>query len=655
MRALGRRAAAASIIVAMAAGASATVAAAAGATTPVVSATITAQGTKSTPNTVIFTDTIVGVPRAAAPSGTVTWSISGAASPTCSASTALHSSDGSSTATATCTVEVATSGDYAVSAAYGGDTTYESDAGHPATLGPLALVGADWSAPSDPTTSGTDFNECPAIGYDYEGCAAVIVLSDSGAAVDYNPVMGPYDNQDDSLIGVVNDTTSPGVAVTSVTLESLSSIFAFDGDGICSGDYGAWTGSANCPTKPSGGAQNGGPNSGWDYEGPNTSFSGFTAANNFTQGTVDFPASGGLTPGTSTYFSLESALSSATGFTVILAPQTVSFSNGSGGASATDAVTLPDTTYQAQATGSAGGAITYSTTSSNCQVASNGDVTFSGSGSCVIDASAAAIGSYAASTTDATLTIAVSPAPVVISVAPTPVSTPPPPLTLTIVAPTLAVGQGSAIDPSASVSGLNGPDTATLAGVVFTYEGTGSTTYGPSTTAPTAPGTYSLTPSSGTVTVTPAADQSDYSSTYEYVAGSLVIIANAVVPTSPPKSAPPTRIVELRPFSEGSYALTASLKSQIEKLAREIKQSGYRQVQLTGYTDNVFTPAFNTVLNQERASIVKARLTADLKALGVKGVMIETVASTGIVLADSNVTSKGRALNRRVVATLRAG
>ena len=58
----------------------------------------------------------------------------------------------------------------------------------------------------------------------------------------------------------------------------------------------------------------------------------------------------------------------------------------------------------------AAGAITYSTSSTGvCSVDPNaGSVSFTGAGPCVIDASAAANGDYAASTTDATLTITVS-------------------------------------------------------------------------------------------------------------------------------------------------------------------------------------------------------------------------------------------------------
>ncbi len=96
-----------------------------------------------------------------------------------------------------------------------------------------------------------------------------------------------------------------------------------------------------------------------------------------------------------------------------LNPQTVSFSNGSGGAAAVDSVTLPDATYVAAATGSGGGTVTYSLdpTSSHCSVDPNtGAVSFTGAGTCVIDAGAAANGLYAASTANATLTITVSPA-----------------------------------------------------------------------------------------------------------------------------------------------------------------------------------------------------------------------------------------------------
>jgi hypothetical protein len=109
---------------------------------------------------------------------------------------------------------------------------------------------------------------------------------------------------------------------------------------------------------------------------------------------------------------------------------------------------------------------------------------------------------------------------------------------LTITAPTLSVTAsnvsikvGGTVSPSSSVSGLVGTDTAT-ATATYTYTGTGSTTYAASITAPTAAGTYSITPSAATVTVTPAADATDYGTNYTYVAGSLTITANPKPPVA---------------------------------------------------------------------------------------------------------------------------
>jgi hypothetical protein len=106
--------------------------------------------------------------------------------------------------------------------------------------------------------------------------------------------------------------------------------------------------------------------------------------------------------------------SDATLTIAVLQPQTVSFINGTGGSAAIDTVTLPDTTYVADAAGSGGGAVTYSidVVSNGCTVdPSSGAVTFTAFGTCVVDAVAAANGTYAASSTEATLAITVAPAP----------------------------------------------------------------------------------------------------------------------------------------------------------------------------------------------------------------------------------------------------
>lgn len=89
-------------------------------------------------------------------------------------------------------------------------------------------------------------------------------------------------------------------------------------------------------------------------------------------------------------------------------------------------------------------------------------------------------------------------------------------------------------------------------------------------------------------------------------------------------------------------------------MAKIVKAKRYKLVQLTGFTDNVFTAAFNVTLNQNRAQKVSTRLQADLKALKFKGVTVVIVTGFQVVLVGTNTTAKGRAVNRRVVATLRA-
>ena len=79
-------------------------------------------------------------------------------------------------------------------------------------------------------------------------------------------------------------------------------------------------------------------------------------------------------------------------------------------------------------------------------------------------------------------------------------------------------------------------------------------------------------------------------------------------------------------------------------------------VDLTPFTDNVFTPAFNLTLNQNRAMAVEVQLQADLVAVHATdvSVVIVTTPATSVFQPDSNVTAQGRAYNRRVVATLKA-
>ena len=100
--------------------------------------------------------------------------------------------------------------------------------------------------------------------------------------------------------------------------------------------------------------------------------------------------------------------------------------------------------------------------------------------------------------------------------------------------------------------------------------------------------------------------------------------------------------------------MSKKLQAEVERMALTIQKKHYKTVTLTGYTDNVFTAAFNVTLNQNRAQAVSDQLLLDLQALKISDVTITIVPGYGVVLVADNTTAKGRAENRRVVATLKA-
>jgi hypothetical protein len=134
--------------------------------------------------------------------------------------------------------------------------------------------------------------QCPPVGDDSD-CGVIITIDDSGATVTATG-QPPYDGDDDTLIGVVNNSKLP---ITSLVLKSALNIFAFDGDGIDT--YGV-EGNASDPT---------------GYGGPNAFFSSISA--DATTGTVDFKEEIAPNGGTD-YFSLENAIDSATACTSLI-------------------------------------------------------------------------------------------------------------------------------------------------------------------------------------------------------------------------------------------------------------------------------------------------------------------------------------------------
>lgn len=134
--------------------------------------------------------------------------------------------------------------------------------------------------------------QCPAVGQ-ANGCDAIITVTDTGTSITFTG-QGPYDGNDDTIIGVVNNSS---IAITTLGLTSALDIFGFDGDGLTS--YGI----AGNPQDDTG------------YGGPNAYFSDITPDS--TSGIVHFivPISphGGMG-----YFGLENALTAATSCSSII-------------------------------------------------------------------------------------------------------------------------------------------------------------------------------------------------------------------------------------------------------------------------------------------------------------------------------------------------
>ncbi len=194
------------------------------------------------------------------------------------------------------------------------------------------------------TSTTAPFNECPQIGYD-QSCGVLIVITNNGQQVLQdpnnatagfaNPNPGspmPYDDLEDTLVGIVNESNKQVFAVQLSGTSTGTDMFGFEGDGICtyatggsstlSGGYSnpgprgevggpgqppeGYTGDQYCSQSQLLGAAGpkGADPKGSDYQGPNNTYSSISS--DTTSGVVNFD--GALNPGQSTYFSLEATL-----------------------------------------------------------------------------------------------------------------------------------------------------------------------------------------------------------------------------------------------------------------------------------------------------------------------------------------------------------
>jgi hypothetical protein len=132
-------------------------------------------------------------------------------------------------------------------------------------------------------------NVCPSFGVD-TNCGVIITITDQGAKA-IPTGQPPYDNIEDTLIGVVNNSKLP---ISSLFLTSGAGVFGFDGDGIDT--YGA----------------PGNPRDTTGYGGPNTYFTNTQGVS----GVVNFITP--IPPGKTDYFSLELSIGSAVACTALI-------------------------------------------------------------------------------------------------------------------------------------------------------------------------------------------------------------------------------------------------------------------------------------------------------------------------------------------------
>jgi len=180
-----------------------------------------------------------------------------------------------------------------------------------ATVAAMALALVPLTATMAAADPVAPFNQCPAVGVAHSCAVLLVVETDGSVHVLSDPSSGnPYEQADDTTVGILNLSDSP---VPNIILSSTSSppIFGFDGDGICAGGFAGTAPPAGCPFDSTG------------YAGPGVTYSNISASQ--TTGTVNFARSctgntaascsasaGGVNPGQSAFFSLESDLSGAT-------------------------------------------------------------------------------------------------------------------------------------------------------------------------------------------------------------------------------------------------------------------------------------------------------------------------------------------------------
>src|SRR6266496_2574585 len=133
----------------------------------------------------------------------------------------------------------------------------------------------------------------PPIGYD-TGPGIILTIDANGFINVTSTGQPPYDNIEDTYIGVINNSSTP---LCGLRLQSPNGIFDFDGDGPCGIDPNTGQPFNPSPCSPSN------PFGPTRYEGPGVSFNDYGSG---TAGTVNFNPP--VAQGQSAWFALEEAI-----------------------------------------------------------------------------------------------------------------------------------------------------------------------------------------------------------------------------------------------------------------------------------------------------------------------------------------------------------
>lgn len=113
-----------------------------------------------------------------------------------------------------------------------------------------------------------------------------------------------------------------------------------------------------------------------------------------------------------------------------------------------------------------------------------------------------------------------------------------------------------------------------------------------------------------------------------------------------------TEEIELKVnFPSGSSEIPAAYQSEVEKVARFMKQYGGVEAVIEGHTDSTGSAAFNKRLAQQRADAVKNAL---VRRHGIDPSRLEAIGYGEERPVADNATEQGRKANRRVVAVMKA-